>query len=194
MHRVYSNDDDGVIQLTLDKNGLNSYSATILEGIDENGNKVPVTHGFTIHGFRIDEENQAAYVSITNAQNWVEETTSVYVEKKWDDTEDHTYDSVTVYLNVTDPNGTVRRIREVIPSEENDWKYTWMNLPKFTLDAVAKYFKLDDFNHHRAGDDALLVAGVEPGFRKLGVGLGGEDIGQLFFGISSRACYLWKTE
>ena len=126
---------NGVIQLTLDKNGLNSYGATILEETDKNGNKIPVSHGFTIHGFRIDEESQAAYIVITNAQDWVTETTSVYVEKKWDDTEDHTADAVTVYLNVTDPNGTVRRIREVILSEENDWKYTWMNLPKFTLDA-----------------------------------------------------------
>ena len=124
----------GVIRLTLDKNGLNSYSATILEGIDQDGNKVPVSHGFTVHGFRIDEENQAAYIIITNAQNWIEETTSVYVEKKWDDQEDHTYDAVTVYLNVTDANGTVRRIREISLSEENDWKYSWVNLPKYNFD------------------------------------------------------------
>ena len=124
----------GVIRLTLDKNGLNSYSATILEGVDENGNKVPVSNGFTVHGFRIDEENQAAYISITNAQNWVKETTSVYVEKKWNDSEDHTYDSATVYLQVTDPDGTVRRIREIVLSKENDWKYTWTNLPKYLMD------------------------------------------------------------
>ena len=124
----------GVIRLTLDKNGLNSYSATILEGIDKNGNKEQITHGFTIHGFRIDEKNQAAYIVITNAQNWVTETTSVYVEKKWNDTENHTYDSVTVYLNVTDPDGTVRRIREINLSEENNWRYTWSNLPKYALD------------------------------------------------------------
>ena len=124
----------GVIQLTLDKNGLNSYSATILEGVDENGNKIPISHGYTIHGFRIDEENQAAYIVITNAQDWVTETTSVYVEKQWNDSEDHTYDAVTVYLNVTDADGTVRRLREISLSEENDWKYTWTNLPKYTLD------------------------------------------------------------
>ena len=124
----------GVIMLTLDKNGLNSYSASILEGVDGNGNKVPVSHGFTIHGFRIDEENQAAYIVITNAQNWVKETTSIYVEKKWNDSRDHTYDAVKVYLTVTDPDGTVRRIREIGLSEENDWKYTWTNLPKYTQD------------------------------------------------------------
>jgi hypothetical protein len=35
-----------------------------------------------------------------------------------------------VYLTVTDPDGTVRRIREVILSKENNWVYTWTNLPK----------------------------------------------------------------
>ena len=119
----------GVIRLTLDKNGLNSYSATILEGPEGQ-----ISHGFTLHGFQIDEKNQAAYITITNAQNWVTETTSVYVEKKWNDTEDHTFDSVTVYLNVTDDDGTVRRIREITLSEENDWKYSWVNLPKYALD------------------------------------------------------------
>ena len=134
----------GVIQLTLDKNGLNSYSATILEGVDENGNKIPISHGFTVHGFRIDEENQAAYIVITNAQNWVTETTSVYVQKIWDDTEDHTYDAVTVYLNVTDADGTVRRIREIQLSEENDWKYSWVNLPKYNLDPETGEENKDD--------------------------------------------------
>lgn len=125
---------NGVIQLNLDKNGLNSYSATILDGTDKNGNKVPISHGFTIHGFRIDEENQAAYIVITNAQDWVSETTSVYVEKKWNDNENHTQDAVTVYLNVTDTDGTVRRIREITLSKENGWKYTWTNLPKYAID------------------------------------------------------------
>ena len=124
---------NGVIKLTLSKKGLNSYSATVFEEIDENGNPIPISHGFTIYGFRIDEENQAAYITITNAQNWVSTTTSVYVEKKWGDNKDHSGDEVTVYLNVTDPDGTVRRLREVALCAENDWKYTWVNLPKYTL-------------------------------------------------------------
>ena len=123
----------GVIKLTLDKNGLNSYSATILPGPEGT-----VTHGFTVHGFRIDEENQAAYLTITNAQTWVTETTSVYVEKKWNDNKDHTYDAVTIYLQVTDPDGTVRRIRAIDLSEENDWRYEWTNLPKYIQDPVTK--------------------------------------------------------
>lgn len=129
----------GVIKLTLDKNGLNSYSATILEGPEGQ-----ISHGYTIHGFRIDEENQAAYITVTNAQNWVTENTSVYVEKKWGDTENHTYDAVTVYLNVTDADGTVRRIREITLSEENDWKYSWVNLPKYNYDPETGAENKDD--------------------------------------------------
>ena len=129
----------GVIRLTLDTNGLNSYSATILEGPEGQ-----ISHGYTIHGFRIDEENQAAYITVTNAQNWVTENTSVYVEKKWGDTENHTYDEVTVYLNVTDSNGTVRRIREIKLSEENDWKYSWVNLPKYNYDPETGAENKDD--------------------------------------------------
>ena len=123
----------GVIKLTLDKNGLNSYSATMLEELDANGNKIPITNGYTVHGFRIDEENQAAYISVTNARNWVKHTTSVFVEKKWNDTKDHRYDSVTVYLNVKDPDGTVRRLREITLSKENNWQYVWSNLPMYVL-------------------------------------------------------------
>ena len=33
-------------------------------------------------------------------------------------------------------------------------------LNKFTLDVVAKYFKLEEFNHHRAGDDALICGKI----------------------------------
>ncbi len=33
-------------------------------------------------------------------------------------------------------------------------------LNAFSLDVVAKYFKLDDFNHHRAGDDALICGKI----------------------------------
>ena len=45
--------------------------------------------------------------------------------------------------------------------------------PKYTLDAVAKYFELEDFNHHRAGDDALIcgkiMAHLIPMLKELGV-------------------------
>ena len=137
----------GVIKITLSKKGLNSYGATILpefvkdeDGklvLDDNGNPIEqVTNGFTVHGFRVDEEEQTFYLNITNAQNWVTSTTSVYVEKKWNDTKNHDADAVTVYLYVTDIDGTVRKIREIELSKENDWNYTWSNLPMYHQDPV----------------------------------------------------------
>ncbi len=119
----------GIICLSLDKRGIASYSVEIVE----DGNDA-VSNGFTVHGFKIDEETQQAYIIATNAPLWVEETTSVQVMKKWNDRIDHTGDFVTVYLTVTDPDGTVRRIREIDLSDENEWQYTWTSLPKFYAD------------------------------------------------------------
>ena len=181
----------GVIQLTLDKNGLNSYSATILEEVDQNGQKVPISHGYTIHGFRIDEENQAAYIVVTNAQNWVTTTTSVYVEKKWDDTKDHTRDAVTVYLNITDPDGTVRRIREITLSEENDWKYTWTNLPKFTVDeATGKESNVPVLY----SVSEAYVPGYAPSIKKLENGSYTEEVWQESANFINGEVYVLKTD
>ena len=157
---------NGIIKLTLDKNGLNSYSATILD--DPNANP-PVSHGFTVHNFRIDVENQAAYITVTNARNWIKTTTSVYVEKYWNDRVDHTYDAVTVYLQVTDPDGTVRRIRQIDLSKENNWNYTWTNLPMYMLDPETgqEYVPVGD----EALDNAMkyqysIVEAYVPGYQQ----------------------------
>ena len=52
-------------------------------------------------------------------------------------------------------------------------------LSKFTLDTVAKHFGLEDFNHHRAGDDALIcgkiMAKLIPMLQERGI----ERIGQI---------------
>ena len=46
-------------------------------------------------------------------------------------------------------------------------------LNKYSLDTVAKHFQLEDFNHHRAGDDALIcgkiMAALIPKLKELGV-------------------------
>ena len=46
-------------------------------------------------------------------------------------------------------------------------------LNKFTLDTVAKHFNLEDFNHHRAGDDALIcgkiMANLIPMLQQMGI-------------------------
>ncbi len=49
-------------------------------------------------------------------------------------------------------------------------------LNKFSLDVVAKYFGLEDFNHHRAGDDALICGKIMGALIPLLKELGAEDI------------------
>ena len=39
---------------------------------------------------------------------------------------------------MTDPDGTVRRIREITLSDENGWMYTWTNLPKYDYDTLTE--------------------------------------------------------
>ena len=50
----------------------------------------------------------------------------------------HKNDSITVYLTVTDSDGTVRRIREAVLSEENAWHHIWKKLPKYYEDGVTQ--------------------------------------------------------
>ena len=122
----------GVIRLTIDKDGQATYHVDVVADAQGNGPSV----GFTVHGVRIDETTQTVYIVVTNAPTTVVATTTVQVIKKWEDTKDHSSDYVQAYLTVTDPDGTVRRIREVTLSDENRWMYTWTNLPKYDYDAM----------------------------------------------------------
>jgi len=115
---------DGIICLALDSYGVASYSVLVKDS----------SPGFTVHGFRFDEESQQAYIVATNAPEWVKDITQITVSKTWPSGENHEGDYVTVYLTVTDPDGTVRRIREVVLGEENHWNFTWDNLPKYWED------------------------------------------------------------
>ncbi len=120
---------NGVICLTIDKYGVATYHVEVYE--DGNGQLSP---GFTVHGIRIDEQTQRAFIVATNAPESIKEATAVQVYKVWNDNKDHSGTYITVYLTVKDPDGTVRRIREVVLSAENNWQYTWENLPKYDAD------------------------------------------------------------
>ena len=119
----------GTIQITIDKHGQATYHVEVVD------NPSP---GFTVHGVSIDEQNQRVYIVVTNAPDTVTDTTTVQVIKKWEDTVDHSGDYIQAYLTVTDPDGTVRRIREITLSDENDWMYIWTNLPKYDYDAMTE--------------------------------------------------------
>ena len=160
---------DGIICLTIDKNGIASYSVEVRENAD--GELSP---GFTVHGVRIDEETQQAFIVATNAPETITEATSVTVNKVWDDSKDHSADYITVYLTVTDPDGTVRRIREEILSAENNWQYTWENLPKTDAEGntviygvsestVPGYVSRVEITEGPPGDDSTDGEGSGPG-------------------------------
>ena len=121
----------GIICFKLDKTGAITYDVEILDDALGDPSK-----GFTVHGFKIDEENRQAYIVVTNAKDYVTETTEVSVKKVWEDSKDHSGDTVTVYLTVTDPDGTVRRIREAVLGEGNGWNYTFKGLQKYLEDGT----------------------------------------------------------
>lgn len=129
---------NGIIRFSIGKRGIATYDAEIIEEVSSDGTVIETSKGFTVHGVSIDEEKQEAYIAVTNAQNWVQDTTTVQVSKTWEDHKNHSSDYITVYLTVTDPNGTVRRIRSIVLSDENDWTYTWTNLPKFREDGTTE--------------------------------------------------------
>ena len=121
----------GIICLTLDKRGITSSRVEIMDEGSE-----AASMGFNVYDFQIDEGNWQAYIVVSNAPAWVEEVTRIRVEKVWNDWVNHNDDSVTVYLTVTDPDGTVRRIRQIDLNASNGWQYTWQNLPKYAADGV----------------------------------------------------------
>lgn len=121
----------GIICLSLDKDGIALDSVSILDETD-----AEASSGFTAYGFKVDREKQQVYLVITNAQEWVQETTPVQVFKEWKDSKDHAQDTVTVYLTTTAADGTVTRIREAELNAENDWKYVWTGLPKYAQDGT----------------------------------------------------------
>ena len=125
---------EGIICISLDKRGETTYS---VEMLPDNDGSDP-SHGFTVHGFKINEETHEAFLVVTNAQDYVTETTSVTALKEWADNKNHSGDSVTVYLTYTDQNGTVHRIREIQLSDLNEWKHTWVSLPKYFEDGVTE--------------------------------------------------------
>lgn len=119
----------GIIAVTVNNKGAADYHVSVIKD-----GTASVSPGFTVHGYRIDELSQEAYIVITNAQNWVEDVTSVRARKVWADNIDHSRQTVTVYLTVTDPDGTVRRIREAKLGSFNNWIHLWDNLPKYYAD------------------------------------------------------------
>ena len=110
---------NGIIKLTLNNRGTSAFE------IIQKDADTPISAGFTVHGFKINQQTQMAELVATN-HDYASETTSVAVRKVWDDSEDHTGTPVTVYL-MADGN----RIQSVVLDSNNNWSYVWENLPKY---------------------------------------------------------------
>ena len=106
----------GIIRMRLNNQGLPDY-----EVMPDHGN---LTVGYMVHGYKVNEDLQEAYLTITNTDAIDSEPVEISVEKVWNDTENHRGDSITVHLVA---NGA--RIQSVTLNEENDWKHIWTNLP-----------------------------------------------------------------
>ena len=133
----------GIIKLKLDKTGSASYNVDILSEQVGQGSRT-ITNGFTVHGFRIDEQIQEAYIVATNAPSWVTETTRIYARKIWADGSSHAGQSVTVYLTVVNQDGSVRRLQEGVLSDANGWYYEWENMPKKWQDGSTIEYRVEE--------------------------------------------------
>ena len=129
---------NGIIRMVLDNRGAATYSVMILDGGDG------ISGGFTVHGFQVDEEMQQACIVATNAPKWVSDVTSVEARKVWSDGTDHSGDSVTVYLTIHEPDGTVLRLQEAQLSDETGWRHLWENLPKFYEDGTPIQYGVEE--------------------------------------------------
>lgn len=129
----------GIICLTIDKDGVATYHVEVEEDADGQ-----LSVGFTVHGIKIDAETQKAFIVATNAPSDMTEPTDVHVRKVWSDGASHAGEYITVYLTVTDPDGMVRRIREAVLSAENNWCYSWTNLPKTYADGTAVIYGVQE--------------------------------------------------
>ena len=116
----------GLIRLYLNNHGEPDYQI-----LSENNT---VTPGFTVHGFKVDEDSQQAYLVATNSPPGVQTTTQVTAIKQWNDNKNHNGESVTVYLTATALDNTVTRLQEATLSSANQWQHQWTNLPKYHLD------------------------------------------------------------
>ena len=113
---------NGLIRMELNNKGVASYTALVIPHPGTVAGADNPSPGFTVEGFRIDEENHVAYLIVSNSSQQGE-TTQVLVQKRW---EGQQTTPVTVYLLADG-----QRIREIVLSDENNWQHVWENLPKF---------------------------------------------------------------
>lgn len=173
----------GIICLTLEQTGLGSYTIEILED-EEHG----ISPGYTVHNFSVDVKNQNVYLTVTNAQDWVKDITSVDVFKIWSDNKDHSSDLPAFYLLVKGQDGLYRRIREVKLGAGNNWEYTWTNLPKYYVDAAGNNVELIEYKVEEA-----YYAGYSPTIERVDKTVAGNKTWAEAYQFKNGETYVLKT-
>lgn len=173
----------GIICLSLVRQGLASYTIEILKDGNEE-----ISPGFTVHNFSVDVAAQKAYFTVTNAQDWVREITTVDVFKEWDDNKDHQNDLPGFYLLVKGQDGIFRRIREIKLGEDNNWEYTWTNLPKYYVDAAGNNVEPIEYRVEEA-----YYAGYSPTIEKVEKTVQGDKIWAEAYEFKNGETYVLKT-
>ncbi|MBE6638840.1 MAG: Cna B-type domain-containing protein [Ruminococcaceae bacterium] len=173
----------GIICLTLAQQGLATYTIEILED-GEDG----ISPGYTVHNFSVDVKTLKAYCTVTNAQDWVREITSVDIFKEWDDDKDHQSDLPTFYLLVKGQDGIFRRIREIKLGADNGWEYTWTNLPKYYVDAQGNNVEAIEYRVEEA-----YYAGYVPTIEKVDKIATGEKVWAEAYSFQNGEVYVLKT-
>ena len=129
------NEADGTYKYTftgLDKYDQNGYEYTYLvteEGYEDHYTKPSYKPGHTA------DNNNNYQITVTNTQK-----TSVTVVKKWDMGDSGlSTDDLTVTVILTGSDGSTRSAALTVDNEtgENEWSYTWENLPKYYYDDEA---------------------------------------------------------
>ncbi|MBR4000704.1 MAG: Cna B-type domain-containing protein, partial [Clostridia bacterium] len=166
----------GIIRMRLNNSGLPDYD--VLE--DKDGN---LTVGYTVHGYKVSEDQQEAYLTITNTDATDSEPTEVTVSKVWQDDVNHDRDSVTAYLHA---NGT--RIQSATLSKENNWTHTWTNLPKTDRDGNPVSYTV------REATIPGYVGHIEPVKGNAGSSSGGNTVTTPSEGFADGKTYLLQTQ
>lgn len=174
----------GIIHLTLAKQGLATYTIEILQDGNEE-----ISPGYTVHNFSVDVKGLNAHFTVTNAEEWIKEVTTVDVFKRWDDNKDHTNDLPTFYLLVKGQDGYFRRIREIKLGEDNNWEYTWTNLPKYYVDAAGNNAEVIEYSVEEA-----YFAGYASTIEKIDKTVAGDKIWAEAYQFENGESYVLKNQ
>ncbi|MBP3674604.1 MAG: Cna B-type domain-containing protein, partial [Oscillospiraceae bacterium] len=134
------------VEVTPDENGDWSWTIEDLPKFDAEGNEITYTVvEEAVPGYNASAEATAVYNEATKQYELTNtvDTTEVTVKKVWDDLENAENtrpESIEVQLSAADS----ATVKTVTLNEENNWTYTWKNLPKYKADGKEIAYSVDE--------------------------------------------------